>query len=166
MAGGNFDAGDPNRQFFTSSVGPHATGFHTCCELEYQSGPATAEGHRIPGEREGRRFSLAGIRPECPADASPQCCEGNRPEAADELCVRARVPGINAGFARITRLSRPSDALALAVIEFSDLAISEAIEFLASALVPARRRTVSGTNRRTHGAGMRNGHRGEKACHL
>src|SRR5258708_22129070 len=92
--------------------------------------------------------------------------QGNGQEAEDELCVRARVPGINAGFARIARLSRPSDALALAVIEFTHLTISEAIELLASALVPARDRTVSGKNRRTPGARLRNGHCGEKGSHL
>ncbi len=81
--------------------------------------------------------------------------------AADELCLWTGVPGINPGLQEVARLPRPSNTFALAVVQFPSHSISEAIAFLASALVSSRDRALSGEARRTPGAGQRDQHRGQ-----
>src|SRR5215469_3418671 len=135
--GCDLDAGDRNGQLCQAPLDCLPARLHPHRKLEHQPGSATSTDHRFPPRRKGRSCTVAVERSKCPPDAPSQLCEGNITETGDELCLRARISGIDSGLACVTRLPRPSHTLPLAAVRCPHHTVPQAIELLASALVPS-----------------------------
>src|SRR5437667_3432771 len=118
-------------------MGPLAPGRNTRCKLEYRARPAPARRDRFSRVAKSGPSDPSGGGCECPPDTLSKYRRGNCTQATDELCLWARVSGIDARPTIVACISWPGDSIPIQPGEPACNPLPAPIGLLASEMVSA-----------------------------